>query len=86
LDLLFFVVAKQLSNIQLEDVSFLPFAYCMLQAIPFLMLEVSVIKQFKLMRNLNAKQILVQKVHLTMYRRLDALYNGLFVGLGYVFL
>jgi hypothetical protein len=50
-----FVVAMQLSNIQLEDVSFLPFAYGMLQAIPFLILEVSAIKQFKLMRNLNAE-------------------------------
>tara|TARA_R110000868_G_scaffold172031_3_gene407818 strand:- start:110 stop:982 length:873 start_codon:yes stop_codon:yes gene_type:complete len=50
-----FVIANKRGNIQLEDVSFLPFAYGMLQAIPFLMLEVSAIKQFKLMRNLNAE-------------------------------
>jgi hypothetical protein len=49
-----FVVATQLGKIQLKDADFLPLAYGMLQAIPFLLLEVSAIKQFKLMRNINS--------------------------------
>lgn len=48
-----FIIANQQGNIELKDVDFLPFAYGMLQAIPFLILEVSAIKQFKLMRNQN---------------------------------
>lgn len=50
-----FDVANQLGNIQLKNVIFLPFAYGFLQAIPFLLLEVSAIKQFKLMRHINAE-------------------------------
>lgn len=49
------VIAMQLGNIQLKNLDSLPFAYGMLQAIPFLMLEVSAIKQFKLMRNLDVQ-------------------------------
>ena len=48
-----FIIANQQGNIELKDMDFLPFAYGMLQAIPFLILEVSALKQFKLMRSLN---------------------------------
>jgi len=50
-----FVIANQQGNIQLKDGDFLPFAYGMLQAFPFLILEVSALKQLKLMRNQNVK-------------------------------
>ncbi|MEP1445087.1 MAG: hypothetical protein ABJK37_03105 [Paraglaciecola sp.] len=49
------VVAIHLGKIQLRDMNFVPFAYGMLQAIPFLLLEVSAIKQFKLMRSINSE-------------------------------
>jgi hypothetical protein len=48
-----FIIANQQGSIELEDVNFLPLTYGMLQALPFLILEVSALKQFKLMRNLN---------------------------------
>jgi hypothetical protein len=53
--LISFVVANQLGNIKLEHFSFLPFAYGFLQAVPFLLLEVSAVKQLRLMRNLNVQ-------------------------------
>ena len=48
-----FIIANQQGYIELKDMDFLPFAYGMLQALPFLMLELSALKQLKLMRNLN---------------------------------
>jgi hypothetical protein len=48
-----FVIANQQGNIELKDMDFLPFAYGFLQALPFFILEVSALKQLKLMRNLN---------------------------------
>ena len=48
-----FIIANQQGNIELKHMDFLPFAYGILQALPFLILEVSALKQFKLMRNLN---------------------------------
>ena len=47
------IIANHLGNIELKDIDFLPFAFGMLQALPFLILEISALKQFKLMRNLN---------------------------------
>ena len=47
------VIANQKGNIELKDMDFYPLAYGMLQVLPFLMLELSAFKQFKLMRNLN---------------------------------
>lgn len=48
-----FIIANQQGNIELKDMEFLPFAFGLLQALPFLILEVSALKQLKLMRNLN---------------------------------
>ena len=48
-----FIIANQQGNIELKDMNFLPFAFGILQALPFLILEVSALKQLKLMRNLN---------------------------------
>lgn len=49
------IIANQQGNIELKDMDFLPFAYGMLQAVPFLILELSALKQFKLMRSLNVQ-------------------------------
>ena len=49
------IIANQLGHIALKDMKFLPFAYGLLQGIPFLLLEVSATKQFKLMRTLNVQ-------------------------------
>ncbi|WP_299078125.1 hypothetical protein [uncultured Paraglaciecola sp.] len=50
-----FVIANQQGHIELKNVNFLPFVYGFLQAVPFLILEVSAHQQFKLMRSLNAQ-------------------------------
>jgi hypothetical protein len=41
-------------NMQLSKINFVPMVYGMLQAIPFFVMEVSALKQFKLMRNRNS--------------------------------
>ncbi|MFT5997336.1 MAG: hypothetical protein ACI9RV_002947 [Glaciecola sp.] len=47
------IIANHLGNVELKDMDYLPFAFGFLQALPFLILEVSALKQLKLMRNLN---------------------------------
>ena len=41
-------------NMQLSKINFVPMVFGMLQAIPFFVMEVSALKQFKLMRNRNS--------------------------------
>jgi hypothetical protein len=55
--LVVFVIANQQGKIELKNWDFLPFAYGMLQALPFLILEMSALKQLKLMRKLNDQTI-----------------------------
>jgi hypothetical protein len=52
-----FLIANQQGKIELKNWEFLPFAYGMLQAFPFLILEISALKQLKLMRKLNDQTI-----------------------------
>lgn len=52
--LIAFFIAAFNGTMQLSKINFLPMAYGMLQAIPFFMLEISALKQFKLMRNQNS--------------------------------
>jgi hypothetical protein len=47
------VAANQTGNLALRNLNSYPLVYGMLQAIPFLWLEISALKQFKMMRKLN---------------------------------
>lgn len=47
------VIVKQQGDLTLKDIRFLPLAFGMLQAVPFLLLEISAFKQLKQMRHSN---------------------------------
>ncbi|GAC22304.1 hypothetical protein [Paraglaciecola arctica] len=49
-----FFVGTFNGTMQLNKINLLPMAYGLLQAIPFFIIEISALKQFKLMRNLNS--------------------------------